>query len=197
MKSRYSVMAIGLHWLMAVLLVFMIWLGWNMGDLPRGETLSLFGAEMAAPALYNLHKSLGISILVLALLRLVLRVMDPPPALPAGMKPWEENLAKATHYGFYVLMIGIPLLGWALVSTSKFNGVPTLLFDAVPWPHIPGLVALTGTAKSVVHGVAEFLHSKLVWVLIVLIVLHIAAALKHQFLDRDNLMARMLPFLRR
>ncbi len=82
--------------------------------------------------------------------------MNPPPPLPDDMKPWEKRLSHGVHMGFYVLMIALPLLGWLLVSTSKFQ-VSTVLFGTVSWPHLPFTEGLRG---GVVHEVAEFLHSK-------------------------------------
>lgn len=188
--------AVGLHWVLAGLLIFMLWLGLTMGDVPRGGALLVFGVPMEKIELYQLHKSLGITILLLSVVRLLVRIANPPPALPKTMQRWEVSVSKLTHWAFYVLMLGIPLLGWVLVSTSKFNSVSTILFGAIPWPHIPGLVDLTGAAKTTVNDVAGLLHHRLSWLLIVLIALHVGAALKHHFVDKDGVMARMMPWLR-
>ena len=158
--SRYTAVAIALHWAIAILILFMIWLGWNMED---NETR------------YQLHKSIGISILILSVARVAWRLMNPPPALPADMKPIEAKASHWVHMGLYILMIAMPLLGWALVSTSKFQ-VPTVLFGTVSWPNLPFLGGLRG--NEIVHVVLETLHSKGAWVIIGLLVLHVAGAIK-------------------
>ena len=199
-RSRYSYVSIVLHWGMALLLVGMIALGWSMEDLEPGEAeglgVVLLQMGLTKFSAIQLHKSLGITLLLLTGVRLLARLLTSAPALPAGMKAWERLAARLTHLGFYLLMVGIPMSGWAMVSTSKWNGVPTLLFGQVAWPHLPGLVSLTGDAKAWVNDAAESAHSAGVWVLIALMALHVLAALKHQYIDRDNLIARMLPVIR-
>mgnify|MGYP003630932038 CR=1 FL=1 len=175
--SRYTAVAIALHWAIAILILFMIWLGWNMED---NETR------------YQLHKSIGISILLLSVARVAWRVMNPPPALPADMKPIEVKAAHWVHMGLYVLMIAMPLLGWALVSTSKFQ-VPTVLFGTVSWPNLPFLGGLRG--NEIVHAILETLHSKGAWVIIGLLVLHVAGAIKHEFSGGEGVFKRMIPGL--
>jgi cytochrome b561 len=173
-SSRYTVVAILLHWAIAALLLFMIWLGWNMED---NEARS------------QLHKSIGIAILFLSVARILWRGMNPPPPLPDDMKPWEKRLSHGVHMGFYVLMIALPLLGWLLVSTSKFQ-VSTVLFGTVSWPHLPFTEGLRG---GVVHEVAEFLHSKGAWVLIVLLAMHVGGAVKHEIGAEQGVFKRMIP----
>ena len=175
-STRYTAVAIILHWLIAALLLFMIWLGWNMDD---------------NEVRFQLHKSIGISILILSLARVLWRWMNPPPPLPDDMKPWEKTLSHAVHVGFYVLMIGLPLLGWLIVSTSKFQ-VSTVLFGTVSWPHLPFTEGMRG---GPVHDVAEFLHSKGAWVLIVLLVMHVAGAVKHAIGAEEGVFKRMIPFI--
>ncbi|MEZ5998201.1 MAG: cytochrome b/b6 domain-containing protein [Hyphomonas sp.] len=175
-SSRYTTVAILLHWTLAVLLVFMIWLGWNMED---------------SASRFQLHKSIGISILVLTIARILWRWMNPPPPLPDDMAPREMLLSHLVHRGMYVLMVLLPLLGWFLVSTSK-KQVPTILFDTVRWPHLPFTEGLRG---GTLHEVAEFLHSKGAWVLIVLLALHVAGAVKHEIAAEQGVLKRMLPGL--
>ncbi len=180
--TRYTAVAIVLHWMIALGIIGMIGLGWYMGDIEdRAQQY----------ALIQLHKSFGISILLLSVARLVWRLMNPPPAEPP-MPVWQATAARVTHIAFYVLIIAMPLTGWIMVSASP-TGIPTRLFQSVPWPHLPGLPDMSADAKEAFHGPIEFIHSKLAWVAIVLLVIHVGAALKHQFLDRDNLLARMLP----
>ena len=103
-SNRYTVVAILLHWAIAALILFMIWLGWNMED---------------NEARFQLHKSIGIAILFLSVARVLWRWRNPPPPLPDDMTPWEKRLSHGVHIGFYALMIGLPLLGWLLVSLAK------------------------------------------------------------------------------
>ena len=168
---RYSLAAIFLHWLIAAALLFQIALGLGLEDL---------GAK--AFAQYQLHKSVGMAILLLSLLRFGLRLALPrPPSLESGFPGF---LASSVHAGLYVFMIGAPLTGWMLVSTAEIK-VPTLIFGTVPLPHLPlpdGLHAVFSGA----HEVAAFLG-------LALIALHIAGALRHHWLLRDGLLYRMTP----
>jgi cytochrome b561 len=183
--DRYTGVAIGLHWLIAALIVGQILGGWVMTDeaTPRAQAFQMF----------QLHKSFGFTILALSLVRLVWRFAHPPPALPPGMKGWEIAAARLTHVGFYALMIGIPLSGWVLVSTAPYS-VTTLWFGLFEVPKLPFLPDLEG--KKAVNEAAESAHSALAWATIVLLGLHVGAALKHHFIDKDGVLARMLPFLK-
>ncbi len=183
MKHRYSAVAIALHWILAFAIIGMIALGWYMGDLPR--TSAIRGD------LYQLHKSIGVSILVLTVARILWRVMNKPPE-EVPMEHTQALIAKAVHIGFYGLMILMPLTGWMLVSAST-HGLPTIIYNTFSWPHLPILPNLTEETKHAIDPFLENAHSKLAWVAIVLLGLHVAGALKHQFIDKDGLMARMLP----
>ncbi|HBJ40427.1 MAG TPA: nickel-dependent hydrogenase, b-type cytochrome subunit/YceI-like family protein, partial [Hyphomonas sp.] len=160
--SRYTIVAITLHWVMAALLLFMIWLGWNMDD---------------NEVRFQLHKSIGILLLFLTLVRVIWRVMNPPPPLPEEMPAHEKLASHLVHMAFYGLMIILPLAGWLLVSTSKFK-VPSVLFETVSWPHLPAPDFLRG---DIAHVIIENIHSKGAWVLIILLGLHVAGAVKHEF----------------
>ncbi|HPE47371.1 MAG TPA: cytochrome b/b6 domain-containing protein [Hyphomonas sp.] len=175
-SSRYTTVAILLHWIMAALILFMIWLGWNMED----------NVER-----FQLHKSIGITILVLTVARVLWRWINPPPPLPAEIPPRDKMLAELVQRGFYALMVLLPLLGWFLVSTAK-KEVPTLLFGVVRWPHLPFTASLRG---GTLHEVAEFLHSKGAWVMIILLALHVAGAVKHEISAEEGVLKRMLPGL--
>jgi len=170
-QQRYSLGAIVLHWLLALALAFQLSLGLRLEDL-----------GLRGFAAFQLHKSVGVVVLLLTLLRLLWRLRYRPP--PAAERGFTGGLAKAVHFGLYVFMIGAPLTGWLLVSTDKVK-VPTLLFGMAPWPHLPLPESLNGFA----HGS----HALLGWLGIALILLHVAGALRHQWLIRDNLMARMAP----
>jgi cytochrome b561/polyisoprenoid-binding protein YceI len=170
-QQRYSFGAIVLHWLLALALAFQLSVGLGL------EYLGTRGF-----AVYQLHKSVGIAVLLLSLLRLGWRLTHrSPPALERGLTGW---LAKAVHIGLYVFMIGAPLTGWLLVSTDRVK-VPTLLFATIPWPHLP--------VPESFNGLAHIGHGLLGWLGIALIVLHVAGALRHQWLIRDGLMQRMAP----
>jgi cytochrome b561 len=186
-RQTYSRASIALHWLIAVLII---------GNLAGGLMMeSLLDSPDPAQKqlgfqVIQLHKSSGLTILVLSALRLLLRLVEGFPPLPAHMTRTERLLARISHSGFYLLMIGIPLAGWVMVSASPL-GFPTLWFGLFEWPHLP-----TGTSKAL-SGAASEVHELLSYAAIALLALHIAGALKHHFMDRDGVLVRMLPFLKR
>ena len=172
-SSRYSTVAISLHWLIAALMIYMILFG---EDLIRRPTGTFYP---------SLHASIGISVLILSLARLGWRLMNPPPPLASTMKPWEVFISHITHWLFYILMIGLPLTGLMafthqLPKEAILSG--TTLFGIAPVPGLPDLGGIGGNVHSLASKVAE-----------VLIILHVVAALKHQFWDRDNILKRMSP----
>lgn len=174
--QRYSYTAITLHWLIALLLAFQIALGWA---LEGNNSPELF-------ARYQLHKSIGISILLLSLARLVIRLFVSRP--PASDGPaWTRALASTVHWLFYLVMILGPITGWLLVSTARVQ-VPTLLFGLVPWPHLP-------VGRSW-HESAESIHGAMAWLAIGLFALHIGGAFRHQWLLGKPELQRMIPFAR-
>jgi cytochrome b561 len=183
-QHRYSAVAILLHWGIAALILLNLFLGWRMGFL---KGLSQFD-------MFQLHKSVGITVLVLSVARLLWRLTHPAPPLPAGMRPWEKAAAHGTHWLFYGMMIGMPLTGWAMVSVSPWN-IPTLLWHHIPWPHIGFLHSLPADSKKTVEAVSGDIHEYIAFGGAALIVLHVAAALKHQFLTRDGVLGRMVPGL--
>lgn len=176
--QRYSTVAIVLHWLIAVLVI----VNWRLAE--TAEHL-----EGPAAAVYmNPHKAIGISVLVLTVLRIVWRLMNPPPPLRPDMATWERMLAKTVHALFYVLLVAIPLLGW--IASSSF-GYGVDYFGLFQIPALP--VANDPEAGKWVIG----LH-KAAWTpFLILIVLHVLGALKHHFLDRDGELGRMIPGLGR
>lgn len=180
-RTRYTTVAIVIHWLIAAAIIFQIILGWRMGDGPKGPTTF---------ALVQLHKSIGISILLLSLLRLIWKLTHRAPPPPAGQPAWERIAASVVHWGFYVIMIGLPLTGWIIVSTSR-TGIPTLLYGAIPWPHIPGLAELAAGPKHSWHQAGELGHGVLVKTTYLLLLLHLGAVAKHQILDRDAVFGHM------
>lgn len=177
-RTRYSGWAIALHWTIALAIAFNLGLGWRTETLPRGPELF---------TVFQLHKSIGITILLLSLWRLWLRLRTPrpPSVIDAG---WAKALSSAVHWAFYAIMIVVPFSGWVLVSTSKIK-LPTLLFGVVPWPHLP----VSGEA---LHELAERVHGALTLALIPLLALHLIGALRHQFVVKDALVERMVPVRR-
>ena len=174
-KTKYDTVAMGLHWLIAGLVIFMLIFG---EDLMRGED----GGSTLAP---SLHVSIGVSILVLSILRLVWRFINPPPAYPASMAPWEQMASKAMVVVFYALLIGIPLTGW--LAMPKFLSEHAAMagiraFGAFPLPTAPSL----GLPMKSIHAIGSNLT-------IALLALHVLAALKHHFINRDEILRRMLP----
>lgn len=169
-QQRYSGGAILLHWTIALALGFQLALGFSMPKDERGFEL------------FQLHKSVGITILLLSLVRLGWRLAHRPP--PPAEGGFQGFLAKAVHTSLYVFMIGMPLTGWAVVSTSRIE-VPTMFWGLFSWPHLP----LPGS----VNELAEETHEILAFIALALIALHVAGALRHQFLLKDGLLRRMGP----
>lgn len=168
--QRYSKSAIVLHWLLAALLALELGLGFAMPKDASGFTL------------YQLHKSIGILILALTLVRIGWRFTHrQPPALERGL---TGALAKAVHLGFYVFMLLAPLSGWALVSTAPVQ-VPTVLFGIVGLPHLP--------LPAEIYESVEATHAALAWLGLALFALHVAGALRHHLIIGDSLMQRMGP----
>lgn len=179
---RYTAVAIALHWIIAALIVMQVVLAGRM----EARTPEAF-------AVFQLHKSIGITILLLSLARLAWRLTHRPPPEPASLAPWERRLSAVAHWGFYAVMILMPLSGWIMVSTSRF-AFPTLLFGSLPWPHLPGLPDLAPAAKAVWNETAKDAHHLIIKGAYVLFGLHVAGALKHQWLDRSSpVLARMAP----
>ena len=175
--SRYSNVAIVLHWLLALVVVCIFAVGAYMSDLPVSP-LKL--------KLYNYHKWAGITFLALSALRLLWRLSHRPPALPAAielaMPNWQSKAYHATHYALYALFFVVPLLGWAYSSAAGF---PVVLFGELPLPDFMAVDKEFAKSIKEVHGIAAFS-------LIALAALHIAAAIKHHFFDKDGLISRML-----
>ena len=174
MSRHYTATAKTLHWLIAVLILGLLALGFYMHDLPLSPSKL---------KLYSWHKWAGVSVFLLALLRLAWRAGHPPPPLPAGMPRGQQWLAHAGHHLLYVLMLAIPLTGW-LMSSAK--GFQTVWFGVLP---IPDLLGRDKALGELLQGVHLGLNLLLVGVLLG----HLGAALKHHFVDRDDILTRMLP----
>ena len=181
-NARYDSVAVTLHWVTALCIITLIPLGFFMGDLPISIKFSA----------YALHKSLGITVLALSIFRVVWRLMNPPPPLPQTMKPIERALANAAHGLLYFLIIAMPLTGWIFVSATPKFPIVFFWLGEVPFLPMPEGIDAKATSEQF-----KELHETLAYGAIVLITLHIAAALKHHFIMRDNVLTRMLPHWRK
>jgi cytochrome b561 len=171
---RYALPAQLLHWLIALLIFGLFPLGLYMHDLP----LSVLKLE-----LYAWHKWFGITVLLLVVVRLVWRLTHRPPPLPDTIPRWQQGAAALLHELLYLLMLFIPLTGWALSSAA---GVP------VVWWGLWKLPSLLPANPALAH-VLELVHATLNYTLALLVTVHVAAAVKHQFIDHDGVLLRMLP----
>ena len=158
-EVRYGTGAIALHWLLALALAFQIALGFAMPH---------HGPHSFAPM--QLHKSVGIAILLLTLIRLGWRLAHRPPE--AAETGWAAVAARIVHWAFYAVLVLGPITGWIIVSTARLH-VPTMLFGILPWPHLP--------LPPMLNRPTEEIHAVLAWIAIGLFVLHVAGALRHQF----------------
>lgn len=171
---RYSAPAIALHWLMALLIFTSLGLGFYMADLPLSPS---------RVRLFNWHKWLGITILMLAAARLLWRLLHPAPPLPDTLPPWQQRASRASHWTLYVLFFVVPLMGWAYTSAAGF---PVVYLGLIP---LPDWIA----PNEVLAETLESAHALLAYSLAAVVAIHIAAALKHAMIDRDGLLGRMLP----
>lgn len=153
-------------------------------------TSSLDPSSALYVGLIQLHKSFGITVLLLAVMRLLWRISHTPPPLPTTDPAWQRFAASATHGLVYVLMFAIPLTGWVMVSSSPMN-LNTVLFGVIPWPHLPPFPTLAN--REYLAELLHTLHELGGNILIVLLLLHMGAALKHHLINKDHVLRRMLP----
>ena len=187
-RDHYSTVAVILHWLIAGLIIWNVLIGWSADELRGMEKL----------AKLQPHKTIGITILILSVARLIWRLTHRPPVLNPHMKPWERSLAHFVHWSLYFVMIALPLSGWAMVSASKLVTIYPIMLGPIEWPAMSFLTNLPPDQMGEVHEVLEEAHHLLAKVIVyVLVPLHILGALKHQFIDRQDELHRMLPFLPR
>ena len=192
--ARYTAVAIVLHWAIAAAILANLAVGWWMHQGAEGEVVGT-----GVVAAFQLHKSLGLTVLALSVLRLVWRLTHRPPPLPAAMPRWEQRAARATHWAFYLLMVIVPLSGWTYVSAqwwrdAPFN-TPTLWFGLFKVPHLFDAGAMPLDQRKVVAARNLAAHAWLAWSMAALLALHVAAALRHHFVTRDAVLAGMAPRL--
>ena len=173
LNDSWSATARGLHWLMALLIVMQAVGGWVIKEM---DSSPLKADAMTA------HKSLGITLLLLLIIRLLWRWTHPAPPPPEGSKPWEVLAARLSHIALYLLMVAVPLSGWLSASTSI---VPWKLWWLLPWPRI-------AVPSKDLHEIAEALHEGLIWAMALVLAAHVAAALYHHLVKRDPTLRRML-----
>lgn len=174
---RYTRTSVGLHWVLAALIIFNLGFGLYTVGLPLSPQKLKF---------FSWHKWVGVTVFLLSAARLLWRLGHPAPAFPATMKAWEVRLANGTHALLYVLFFAAPLTGWLFSSAAGFQ---TVYLGVLP---IPDLL----TKNKELADALRFAHRWINYTMAALIGLHAAAALKHHVLDRDEVLTRMLPFLR-
>ena len=167
-----------LHWVVVLLILMMAWIGLRMGDMPNGPD------KIAS---YALHKSVGITILMLVLLRIGWRWYAGSPGALPGAPRWQERIASLTHLALYALLLAMPLSGWILNSASGFP---------LQWFGLVNLPAIAGKDHDL-HELAEDIHEWLFWAMVTLVVVHAAAAFYHHLFVRDATLTRMLPARRK
>lgn len=172
-QKQYTLLAIGLHWWIALLIFIAFPLGIYMHDLPFSPTkLKLF----------SWHKWLGVTVFLFVVLRIYWRLRHSPPALPDSLANWQKLVTHVVHGLLYLLMVAIPLSGW-LMSSAK--GFQTVLFGVLPIPDLLSKDKELGNILAIVHRTLNFSF-------LALVVMHVLAALKHHFIDKDVILSRML-----
>ena len=181
---RYGMVAMTFHWLIAALIILNVVLGvYFVQFLDRQDP--------ARGAVVNLHESVGLTVLVLSLLRLGWRLMNPIPKLPADFSRRKRILARGTHYALYTLMILVPFVGWELASIPPR---PLMLYGAIPWPKIFYIADLSADAKKMAAGIIAPSHIILAFLLLALAIGHLSAALfYHYMIRKDRILQRMVP----
>ena len=177
-SQRYDSVAVFLHWAIGLLIIVMLGGGFFMENLPISVKFTV----------YNLHKSIGITIIGLSIFRLIWRLLNPPPALPDSLPSWQKMASHAAHWALYAFMIAMPLSGWLMVSALPKYPIMFFGLGEAPFLPMPELIDAKAT-----NGQLKEIHETLAIGGIALIVLHIGAALQHHFIHRDEILRRMLP----
>lgn len=175
--ERWGAVTQTFHWLTLVLILGMLLSGFAFADWVSDTATRV--------EILQWHKSFGILILALTVLRLMWRSVNPAPPLPNNLKPYERFLAKFTHIALYVLLIAMPIIGWLIISTSTRN-IPTMIFGLFTLPRI-------ASPDKEMHEFYEEAHEFVAFVIIAIVAVHTLAALKHHFVLKDNVLRRMLP----
>jgi len=184
MVRKYSGVAIALHWIIALGILV---------NLMLPNIWEVAGDENVRP-LIDAHKSIGVTVLGLAVMRLLWRLTHTPPALPASYKPWEVKASHAAHWALYAFIFAMPLTGWIMDSAWKDAAThPMQWFGLFEWPRIGMVMNLDEVTKKTVHDSFGEAHELLGWALWALFALHVIGALKHQFLDGEKELQRMMP----
>jgi cytochrome b561 len=174
---RYSNVAATFHWVTVLLVLLQLWLGFSFADMAQGPDRT---------NLFTWHRTVGALILLIVLARLTYRLINPPPPYPPELPRWERVAGMWNHRLFYLLLIAMPIGG--LLAVSGLTPGPNItLVGGISFPKIPGISKEVGEIAGEVHSAAA-------WALIALIVLHLGAALKHQFIDKNRAAGRMPPF---
>jgi cytochrome b561 len=180
--ARYTRTAVVLHWLIAAMILCNVALALSTDHLPD---------EWVRPVI-DAHKSTGITVLGLVVLRILWRFAHRPPDLPFGYARWERIAAHATHGALYALILLLPISGWMHDSAWKDAAShPMTLYGLVPWPRIGWIERVDPAAKEHLHDLFGSFHAAFGYLLYALLALHIGGALKHQWLDREPELQRM------
>ena len=175
--ARYSSTAIFLHWLVAALVIGNFALGWYMHELPLSPAKLRY---------YSYHKWVGVTVWAVVLIRVAWRLSHPVPPLPPGTPKWQVHAASFSHLALYALTLVIPISGWMMSSAAGFRVV---YFGLLP---LPDLVPKNEAWFEYLRAVHEYFN----WALLTLVLVHVAAALKHHYFDADDVLKRMLPRFR-
>lgn len=179
--GRYTPVGITFHWTMAALITFQLWWGWRTARLPVGPD------KLAA---YDLHFQVGVVILLLTFLRMGWRLVVPGPHNDADKPGWQSVAAHLTHLALYASFLVLPLSGWLTVSaTARETPIRVL---GLPWPHLP-LADLSPSRRFQIEDWAGAAHGCMALALVLLVLAHVGAAVKHHLWDRDDVLAAMTP----
>ena len=182
--ARYTKPAILLHWIVAALILINVGLGYAANLAP----------DIFVRPIIDTHKSVGITVLGLAILRILWRFSHKPPDLPQSYSPFERIAAHAAHGALYVLIFALPISGWMHDSAWKEAAThPMSLYGLIGWPRIGWIEQIEPVEKERLHTLFFAAHVYFAYALYLLLALHIVGALKHQFLDREAELQRMLP----
>lgn len=176
-QQKYHKAAIAIHWIMALCIFTMLIGGMVMTNFKFADETQM--------QLYGLHKSIGVTLILAIILRVIIRIITTQPELPAKIKGIERKLAKLGHFALYALMVIMPLSGWLLVSSSPY-GYPTIVFGMFEWPHIPNIAK-----NKDIFDFAVEAHEFIAYSILAVVIAHIAAVVKHALKDGENLLPRM------